>query len=156
MTELVAKPIIENHYWIVVDGQKKVGNITANNAGYGVTINGSSVQFSNTDEISNSIKITFDTTPTAKEPSRPFPEFPTPSTIYNSVIDVTRNLHLFTLEQKSKCLHAAGWFAMNDGHSMQAVFCPKYIFVQRYEYQGPFRTKDEALAAINSSNHVTH
>jgi len=30
------------------------------------------------------------------------------------------------------------------------IFCPKYIFIQRYEYKGPFKTKDEAEALINS------
>ena len=32
----------------------------------------------------------------------------------------------------------------------KVIFCPKYIFIQRYEYQGPFKTKDEAELLINS------
>ena len=45
MTELVAKPIVKNQFWIVTDGNKKVGNIEANNAGYGVRLNGTFLQF---------------------------------------------------------------------------------------------------------------
>ena len=51
MTELVAKPIVKNQFWIVTDGEKKVGNIEANNAGYGVQVNGTFLQFNNKEEI---------------------------------------------------------------------------------------------------------
>ena len=50
MTELIAKPIIKNQFWIVTDGEKKVGNIEANNAGYGVQLNGNFLQFDNANE----------------------------------------------------------------------------------------------------------
>lgn len=156
MTELVAKPIIDNRFWIVTDGQKKVGNIEANNAGYGVNINGSVLQFNNTDEIKNTIQITFDTTDHNVSQIKPYPEYPTPDKIYNSVIDVTRNLHLFTMTPKSKCLHAAGWFAMMDDGSKEVVKCPKYIFIQRYQYRGPFKTKSEAVEALNKLDNATH
>ena len=32
----------------------------------------------------------------------------------------------------------------------EVVFCPKYIFVQRYKYIGPFLTKEEAESLINT------
>jgi len=48
-----------------------------------------------------------------------------------------------------KCLHAAGYFVMEQNGVKQVVFCPKYIFIQRYSYQGPFKTEDEAKSVIN-------
>ncbi len=153
MTEhnLVAKPIVKDQYWIVTDGIKKVGNIEANVAGYGVQLNGIFSQFDNTEQIKKSTKIIF--TENAKPSKSPIPlysEFPTTAKVYNSVMDVKRNLHLYSKSNKSKSLCAAGWFVMNQYGTKCIIFCPKYIFIQRYEYVGPFKTKTEAEAAINT------
>ena len=41
-------------------------------------------------------------------------------------------------------------FSQLNKSEEKVIFCPKYIFVQRYQYQGPFKTKDEAELLINS------
>jgi hypothetical protein len=151
MTELIAKTIVKNQFWIVTDGEKKVGNIEANNAGYGVQINGTFLQFNNADEIKKNTQIKFETVkPAKKAQTHPYPEYPTTAKVYNSVMDVQRGLHLFTTTKKSKCFHAAGWFVIDQNGVKQAVLCPKYIFIQRYEYEGPFKTETEAKSKINT------
>ena len=65
------------------------------------------------------------------------------------MLDIKRKLHIFTKSQKSKCYHAAGWYVLNQGEP-QVIFCPKYIFVQRYEYSGPYKTETEAKQALNT------
>ena len=150
MAELIAKPIVKNQYWIVTDGHKKVGNIEANNAGYGVQINGTFLQFNSTDELKKQTHIKFENLkPSKQKTTAPYPEYPTPSRIYNSVVDITRGLHLFTKTRKSKCLHAAGWFVIEQNGIKTVQFCPKYIFVQRYPYSGPYKTETEAKNEIN-------
>lgn len=151
MTELVAKPIVKNQFWIVTDGNKKVGNIEANNAGYGVQLNGTFLQFNNADELKKSTKIKFESIAnTISKPTHPYPEYPTTKRVYNSILDIQRGLHLFTKTKKSKCLHAAGYFVIDQNGTKQVSFCPKYIFIQRYAYQGPFKTEAEALSVINT------
>ena len=151
MTELIAKPIVKNQYWIVTDGSKKVGNIEANNSGYGVQLNGTFLQFNNTEELKKKTKIRFEPLKTDKTVAKtPYPEYPTPKRIYNSVFDVQRGLHVFTTSAKSKCLHAAGWFVLDQNGTKEIVFCPKYIFVQRYSYSGPYKTESEAKLEINT------
>jgi hypothetical protein len=59
-------------------------------------------------------------------------------------------MHLFTTTPKSKCYYAAGWYVLKQGTESQIEFCPKYIFIQRYEYLGPYKTEDEAKNVINS------
>jgi hypothetical protein len=150
MTELVAKPIVKNQFWIVTDGEKKVGNIEANNAGYGVQINGTFLQFNNAEEIKKNTSIKFEPLKTSKtKATMPYSEYPTPKRIYNSIFDVQRGLHLFTTTMKSKCLHAAGWFVVDQNGTTEVVFCPKYIFIQRYQYSGPYKTESEAKDKIN-------
>jgi hypothetical protein len=151
MTELVAKPIVKNQFWIVTDGERKVGNIEANNAGYGVQINGTFLQFNNTDELKKQTHIKFENIKSNKaKVTVPYPEYPTPNRTYNSIVDITRGLHLFTKTKKSKCLHAAGYFVIDQNGTETLQFCPKYIFIQRYEYKGPYKTEDEAKQQINT------
>jgi hypothetical protein len=148
--DLVAKPIIKNQFWIVTDGKKKVGNIEANNAGYGVQLNGHSLQFDNTNDIKKKTNIRFEAIKSNKTKAGvPYPQYPTPAKIYNSIFDVQRGLHLFTETSKSMCLHAAGWFMLDQNGSKSVVFCPKYIFIQRYSFKGPFKTEAEASNEIN-------
>jgi hypothetical protein len=66
------------------------------------------------------------------------------------MLDVKRKMHLFTTTPKSKCYHAAGWYIIDQGNDPKVTFCPKYIFIQRYPYKGPFKTEEEAKKTINS------
>lgn len=151
MSILIAKPIIKDQYWVVTDGTKKVGNVQANSAGYEVIINGSTVQFNNTADIKKKTKISFQPMKSNKTTiEMPYPEYPTTPKTYNNIFDVKRKLHIFTKSLKSKCYHVAGWFTVNQNGVNQVIFCPKYIFIQRYPYNGPFKTKDEASLYINS------
>lgn len=150
MSDLIAKPIVKNQYWIITDGNKKVGNIEANNAGYGMQLNGNFLQFNNTDEIKKKTKIRFE--PVKSNNAKinlPYPEYPAVNKTYNDVFDVKRGLHLFTKSKKSKCLYAAGYFVMEQNGASSVVFCPKYIFIQRYGYKGPYKTEVEAQSQIN-------
>jgi hypothetical protein len=150
MTDLIAKTIVKDQFWIVTDGTKKVGNIEANNSGYGVQLNGHLFQFDNAVELKKKTRIRFDPIKSDRTKiSLPYPEYPTPEHVYNSIFDITRGLHLFTTSTKSKCLHAAGWFLLEQNGIQTVMFCPKYIFIQRYPYEGPFKTETEALNKIN-------
>lgn len=148
---LVAKPIVKGEYWVVTDGDKKVGNVIADGSGFSVKLNGAQAHFKNANDIKRKTRIEFQTIKTNRtKPELPFATYPTTSKVYNSVFDVKRKLHLYTKTQKSKCYFAAGYFVMNQSGQNEVVFCPKYIFVQRYPYIGPFKTLDEAKSMINS------
>jgi hypothetical protein len=151
MTDLIAKPIIKNQYWVITDGTKKVGNVVANHDGFDVKIAGGNLHFASTEEVKKKIKIQFEPLKTNRtKPNLPYPEFPTPDKIYNSILDIKRKLHLFTETADSKCYHAAGWFVVNHNGTNEVVFCPKYIFIQRYDYHGPFKSKIEADKVLNT------
>lgn len=152
MTDLVAKPIVKNQYWVITDGTKKVGNVVADQNGFDVKLNGASLHFASTEDIKQKTKIIFESVKNQKSKQNyPYPEYPTTNKVYNSVMDVKRKLHLFTTSPKSKCFHAAGWFVINQNGAEQVLLCPKYIFIQRYPYQGPFKTETEAKQAINNT-----
>jgi hypothetical protein len=150
---LVAKPIIKNQFWVVTDGDKKVGNVESQGSGFDVKIGNNIEHYDSKKAIEKIKHIEFEKAIKAKvEVTAPsFSVFPTTSNrIYNSVLDVKRKLHLFTKTPKSKCFHVAGWFALKQSSDYTVVFCPKYIFVQRYDYLGPFKSEKEANSSINS------
>lgn len=147
---LIAKPIVKNQYWVVTDGKEKVGNVVANDSGYELKLNGNIEHFKNTKAIEKEVNIEFVNLKKSDNTITPFGEFPTTGKVFNSMLDIKRKLHLFTKTPKSKCYYAAGWFLINQGTEKISVFCPKYIFIQRYEYLGPFKTKIEAQSLINS------
>ena len=150
---LKAKPIVKNEYWVITDGNKKVGNVIAEGSGFDVKIGNNIEHYSTTKQIEKKVHIEFEKVNKQKkeESNPPFAVYPTTGNrIYNSVLDIKRKLHLFTKTPKSKCFHVAGWFAIKQGSEYFTVFCPKYIFIQRYPYYGPYKTIDEAKNMINT------
>lgn len=150
---LKAKPIIKGEYWVVTDGERKVGNVISNGTEFAVKLNNKVERFDSTKEIEKKTHIEFLKTIKTIEHKKPaFAVFPTTSgKIYNSFYDIKRKLHIFTKTAKSKCYYAAGWFALKQADEYETMFCPKYIFVQRYDYIGPFMTESEAKSSINNT-----
>ena len=141
---LIAKPIIKDQYWVVTNGTEKVGNVIATGSGYEVKINGAVSHFENTSKIKRLVQIEFQPLKKKPKPKLPYVAYPTTGNVHNSVIDIKRKLHLFTKTAKSKCFYAAGWFRINQGQTIETVFCPKYIFILRYDFSGPYKTETEA------------
>ena len=149
---LIAKPVVKNQFWIVTDGKEKVGNVLADGSGFEVKLNGNKSHYKNTTAIKRKTNIQFESVEKVNKSKHdlPFKAYPTTAKVFNSMLDIKRKLHLFTTGNKSKCYHAAGWFVIEQGNEKTTVFCPKYIFIQRYPYQGPFKTEIEAKNVINN------
>jgi hypothetical protein len=150
---LIAKPIIKNQYWVVTDGERKVGNVESQGNGFEVKIGTNIEHYDNTKQIEKVKNIEFERIVKSNQTTTipPFAVFPTgDNRIFNSVLDVKRKLHLFTKTNKSKCYHVAGWFAVKQTYEFAPIFCPKYIFIQRYDYHGPYKTENEVKSIINT------
>lgn len=142
---LIAKPIRKNELWVVTDGTTKVGNVEANASGFQVKLGDQFSQFDSTRAIEKLAHIEFQKPVKPAKSIKPaYAVWPTPNKTFNNAFDVKRKIHVFTKTSVSKCYYVAGWFRIQMNGSWQSVFCPKYIFVQRYPYQGPFMTQDEA------------
>lgn len=154
MNNLKAKPIVKGEYWVITDGEKKIGNVIAEGSGFDVKIGNNIEHYASTKQIEKKVNIEFEKLNKQSQAVAPsFAVYPTSGNrIYNSVLDVKRKLHLFTKTQKSKCYYAAGWFAIKQGDEFETVLCPKYIFIQRYKYKGPFKSQAEANSSINNTH----
>lgn len=142
---LIAKPIIKNELWVITDGSNKIGNVQHTSNGYDVKVGNRSAHFDTTDTIENVAEIIFQT-PEKKSKTKqlPYATWPVSGKTYNDMYDVKRKLHVYTKSKLSKCYYVAGYFRLFMNDTWQTVFCPKYIFVQRYQYRGPFFTKEQA------------
>lgn len=143
---LIAKTIVKDQLWVITDGSKKIGNVEADQSGYCIKIRGDTKHYASTKAIEQNFHVTFDKPKTLESHEEtPFANWPTDSSTYNNFYDIKRKLHVYTKSPKSLCYHCAGYFKIKMTDEWEVVFCPKYIFIQRYPYHGPFKTEDEAL-----------
>jgi hypothetical protein len=142
---LIAKTIVKNQLWVITDGNRKIGNVEADQTGYCVKIGGDTRHYADTKSIEQIFKVEFDIPKKiAKTEELPYARWPTEGKTYNNFYDIKRKLHVYTKTPKSLCYHCAGYFRINMNGTWETIFCPKYIFVQRYENSGPFNSEIEA------------
>lgn len=142
---ILAKPVINKQYWILKQDDQKVGNIQADPDGYRVTIQNKIAKYKTIPSLSRHENVEFEKpTKPAKQPTNLVHGYSTGCRAYNALWDVRRRLPLFTKEAKSKSWHAAGWYLVKQHKTWKAVHNPKLIVLDRYNYQGPFFTKEEA------------
>lgn len=146
---ILAKPVIANQYWILKKDNRKIGNVIADNTGYVVTIDNSTSRFKTIRSLSRTADIEFeDAVEPVKAPTDWVHGYNTGCRALNPVWDVKNKLPLFTKNTKSKSWFAAGWYTIKQHCNWKAVQNPKLIVLERYSYQGPFHTKDQANESI--------
>jgi hypothetical protein len=144
-----AKPVIPNQFWILRDHDHKVGNIEADNGEFIVSLNGAQHRFKSLRTLKDNIQIDFEKTSkkSINVPTHEVHGFPTTGNAYNAIFDVKHQLPLWTQEPRSRSWLAAGWYRVQQHRDWRMMQCPKLIILQRYPYQGPFRTLKEAQAS---------
>ncbi len=151
MTELIAKPVIKNKFWIVEDNGAKVGTIQAvdESGGYAYVKEDQREIFPTIKILTQKYNIHFAKSDAGKSPeaSNDVYGYPAQGRIHNAILDVQRYLPIYTKTAKSKSCYCAGYYLIKYGRSWTREFCPKLITLNRYEYQGPFKTEERARDA---------
>ena len=142
---LVAKPIIDKQYWILKSDDQKVGNIQATNDGYQLTINNKVVNYKTIPMLRKQEHVEFEKIEKAGKPANDSVHgYDTGCRAFNGMWNVQMKIPLFTKQAKSKSWFAAGWYLVKQHKNWRPVRNPKLIQLQRYAYQGPFHSKEEA------------
>jgi hypothetical protein len=145
---LVAKPVIEKQFWILQDGNEKVGNIEACAGGYQVKIYNQVAQFKTIRMAAQRVNIQFEPGIRPKKVSRDpvnlVHGFPAQGRVYNPMWDVKMKVPVYTKNNKSKSWFAAGWYQVKKGRHWTVVQDPKLLLLQRYSYTGPFQDEKSA------------
>jgi hypothetical protein len=156
MTELIAKPVVKNKMWIVEDSGIKVGNIMAVEEGGFVYVHDNQREmFSTIKLLSKKYNIEFARAEKVKREKLDVYDvygFPTPSQPHNQVLDVQRYLPIYTKGSKSKSFFCAGYYIIKFSSTWVRAYCPKLITLNRYEYQGPFKTQERMIESMREAN----
>lgn len=154
---LLAKSIIKNKCWIVEEDGTKVGTILANPNGVVLVKGTKRERFSNLKLLSDRYNIVVD----KSKPTRPIKEshdvygYPCDHTAHNVLWDVKHRLPIFTKNSKSKSFFCAGYYLVKLNAEWVKSYCPKLITLNRYEYQGPFKTLEEMQEKLRIANGIT-
>ena len=144
---LVAKPVIDKQFWILTDGDRKVGNIEACAGGYQVKIQNQVAQFKTIRMAAQRVNIEFeniDHKTKGKSGNHQVHGFPTVGRANNPMWDVKMKLPIYTKTAKSKSWFAAGWYVIKKARTLTVCQDPKLIVLQRYPYHGPFHSRENA------------
>jgi len=157
MTELIAKPVVKNKFWIVESLGKKLATIQAVDDGTGfVYVDDTHRElFPSIKLLSKQYNISFAKVEKTKPPivsDHTVYGYPCSGKPHNEVLDVQRHLPIYAKNFKSKSLHCAGYYVVKLGVAWSVQFCPKLITLNRYEYQGPFKLKERAESALGEIN----
>jgi hypothetical protein len=144
---ILAKPVIDKKYWILKQGDRKIGAVEAQQDGYVVSMDTDRQHYKTVPMIANRANIRFE--PAAKIP-KPDPcqvhGYDTGCRAHNPVWNVQMRVPLFTRQSKSRSWLAAGWYLVKKHRTWQIMRNPKLILLERYPYHGPFHSEEAARA----------
>jgi len=147
---ILAKPVIADRYWILKKDNHKVGEIEASGDGYTVKIQNTVKRYTTIKMLGREADIKFEPAATVSLPAdNQAYGYNTDTQVFNVLWDVKHRLPLFTKEDNSKSWFAAGWYRVKQHRNWKTVQNPKLITLQRYAYQGPFHSKEEANERIS-------
>ena len=156
MNDVIAKPVVKNKFWIVESGGEKIATIQAIEEGGFVYVHDEQREmFPSIKMITKKYNIEF---VKAERPRRVKQDiydvygFPTPNQPNNEVLDVQRYLPIYTKGAKSKSFFCAGYYIIRFSNTWVRAYCPKLITLNRYEYQGPFKTQERMIEAMKEAN----
>ena len=155
MTELHAKPIIENKFWIVEQDGEKIATLRKNEDNHFVMSNEDGVKvYPNKESLTRQFGKDFFVAKIVKEAYDALPNevhgYATSVEPHNAMFDIQRKLPLFTKSGDSKSLYCAGYYVIRFEKGWVKSFCPKLITLQRYEYKGPFKTEIEMKQILSN------
>ena len=155
MTEIHAKPIIENKFWIVEENGEKIATLRKNEDDRFVMSNESGVMvYDNKESLTKQFGKNFFIAKIVKEAENAEPNevhgYTTSTAPHNAMFDIKRKLPLFTKSSDSKSLYCAGYYVIRFDKGWVKSHCPKLITLQRYAYQGPFKTEIEMKQVLSN------
>ncbi len=155
MTEIHAKPIIDNKFWIVEKDGEKFATLRKDEENRFVLSNELGVQiYKDKSSITKQFGKDFFVAKIIKEADNAEPNevhgYSSSAKPHNAMFDIKRKLPLFTKSEDSKSHYCAGYYIIKFDKGWVKSFCPKLITLQRYEYQGPFKTELEMKQRLSN------
>jgi hypothetical protein len=153
----VAKTLVPNKCWIVEDDGIKIGTLNKEKKGFSFYRNGIKIEIRDEGEVKTRIGLDQiseltkkSSNPPKKDVALEVYDYPTASKPHNPVYNIIKRLPIYAKSSKSKSLYCAGYYVIQFRKGWVKSFCPKLITLERYPYQGPFKTEAEMRSVLNS------
>jgi hypothetical protein len=155
--QLQAKPIIENKFWIVEKDGARFATLRLDDENRFVMSNERGFEiYDSKESLTKKYGTDFFRVKIVREADDAQPNevhgFPTSAAPHNTMYDVRKKLPLFTKSEDSKSHYCAGYYVIKFEKGWVKSHCPKLITLQRYEYQGPFKTEIEMKQVLSNVN----
>ena len=153
--EIHAKPIIDDKFWIVERGGEKFATLRKNEDNRFILSNEAGIRIFDTKEsITRQYGKDFFVAKIVREADNSneceVHGYPSSTAPHNPMFDIRKKLPLFTKSEDSKSSYCAGYYIIKFDKGWVKSFCPKLITLQRYEYQGPFKTELEMKQRLSN------
>ena len=154
MSEVIAKPVVKNKFWIVEEDGHKIATIQAIDEGGVVYVHDNEREaFPSIKLLTKKYNIEFVKVEKAvKAETHEVYGYPCSNKPHNEIYDVQRKLPIYTKSSKSKSFFCAGYYAVRFSNTWVKAYCPKLITLNRYDYVGPFRSQEEQQTELRKRN----
>lgn len=155
MTDVQAKPIIDNKFWIVEKDGTKFATLRKNEDNRFVLSNEDGIKiYNNKKSLTDQFGKDFFVARIVKEADgsevNEVHGYVTATSPHNPMFDIKRKLPMFTKSADSKSQYCAGYYVIGFEKGWVRSFCPKLITLQRYQYKGPFKTELEMKQVLSN------
>jgi hypothetical protein len=141
-----AKPLIPNKSWLLETNGLKIGTLNKERSSYSILKDGKKINVGSVKDVKEKLGVIFAEIPTVKkieDPGYTVYDFPCGSKPFGSVYNIRKKLPIYAKSTKSKSLYCAGYYVIKFRKGWVKSFCPKLITLERYSFQGPFKTEIE-------------
>jgi hypothetical protein len=153
----IAKVLIPNKSWLLENDGEKFATLSKDKKGYSILCRGQEVKVHDLKEIKERFGITISEEALKKEKekqTKSLPSeiygFPVNGRAYGPLWNVQQRLPIYAKSSKSKSLYCAGYYVIRFRKGWVKSFCPKLITLERYPFQGPFKTENEMRSVLNT------
>ena len=149
----IAKPLVPNKSWLLETDGLKVGTLNKERSSYSILKDGKKISVGTAKDVKEKLGIVFfELAKTTNVETKEYAiyEYPCGSKPYGSVYDIRKKLPIYAKSTKSKSQYCAGYYVIKFRKGWVKSFCPKLITLQRYEYQGPFKTELEMKQVLSN------
>ena len=153
---LKARTVLKDKFWIMEDEGVRIGTLSVSEDKFMFSSSQGTKYFDSERALKkvfgNNILISQHEPKKEISADKEVYSYPSNCVPHNPLLDVQRKLPLFTKSEKSKSLYCAGYYIIRFDKGWVKSFCPKLITIERYEYQGPFKTSLEMKQALSKAN----
>jgi hypothetical protein len=153
---MIAKQVVKGKFWVVEKEGEQVATIQSHPEGITFVYKEKREQFVSIKMLKDkyNIVIASDKPKSTPEISSDVYGFPCDHEPHNILLNVVKKLPVYTKSSNSKSIFCAGYYLVKYKSKYSLIYCPKLIYLEKYEFIGPFKTSVSAKTYLSLSKDV--